>query len=168
MPLAPPRIRCQNDLYAWRQKTRFSMGTPSISTVRAHCPAPSIESRLKEVEQNENSGPTVPNYDRLATHGKEFKRLRCHREDRWSTSPRVQTRRRHEPLLESQVHLRRPLETAMDVVCTWSANESGGPVNKQVGHDQEKYGLGNERGVALAIASTWCLHGPNGASPIRR
>jgi len=49
-----------------------------ISTVRAHCPAPSIESRLKEVEQNENSGPTVPNYDRLATHGKEFKRLRCH------------------------------------------------------------------------------------------
>ena len=37
---------------------------------------PSIESRPKEAEQNEDSDPTAPNYDRLATHGKEFKRLR--------------------------------------------------------------------------------------------
>ena len=28
--------------------------------------------------------------------------------------------------------------------------------------------FGNERGVALAAASTWCLNGANGAPPIRR
>jgi hypothetical protein len=50
---------------------------------------------------------------------------------------RVQTARRREPPLESPVHPRRPLETAMDVVCAWSADERRSPVDNKVGHDQD-------------------------------
>ena len=53
---------------------------------------------------------------------------------------RVQTTRRRGPLLESQVHLRRPLETAMDVVCAWSADERRSSVDNKVGHNQDLFG----------------------------
>jgi len=51
------------------------MQVSTLPSVLAHHP-PLDRVSPKEAEQNANADSTAPNYDRLATHGKEFKRLR--------------------------------------------------------------------------------------------